>query len=113
MFSCEAIWVIPVGQEQHFDVHPLRQHHVGSSQCGMYSCLITIIQQDHIFCEPMQQSDLENAKSGARIGNNIFNTTLMHGDYIGITLHHIDAIFFGNGFLGLKNTIEFVILVIH
>ena len=56
--------------------------------------------------------NLVHAKCRTRIGHHILNSTLVHRNHISIPLYHIYAIFFGNGFLSLKDTVKFTIFMI-
>ena len=112
MLTGKTVGVFILRQQQHFDVHRLSQQHIGSSQRSMLTGLITVVQQDDVRRKTMKQTNLINAQSRSRVGNDILDTTLMHRHHIGIAFHHIHAVFLGNGFLRLEESIQFAFLMI-
>ena len=54
-----------------------------------------------------------HAKGRTRVSHHVLNATLVHRNNIGVALHHVHAIFFGNGFLTLKDAIQFVVFVVN
>ena len=60
----------------------------------------------------MQQANLINAQCRTGVGNDILNATLMHRHHISVAFNHIYAVFLGNSFLGLKESIQFALLMI-
>ena len=47
-----------------------------------------------------------------RVGHHILYSALVHGDYVGVALHHIHTIFLGNGFLRLIESVELTLLMV-
>ena len=78
----------------------------------MNTSLITVVQQHDVLCKAMQELHLMNRECCAGIGNNVFQSTLVHGDHIGIAFHHIDTILFDDSLLGLIDAIEFSFFMI-
>ena len=61
----------------------------------------------------MEKAYLMYAQGSARIGHHILYATLVHGDNIGISLHHIHLIFLHYLLLGPVEAIEFVIFMVY
>ena len=51
-------------------------------------------------------------KGSTRIGHHIFYTALVHGDDIGVSLHHIYLVGLDYGLLGLKESVKFATFAI-
>ena len=52
------------------------------------------------------------AQGSTRVGHHILDTTLVHGNHIGVALHHIHAVLLGYRLLGLIDTVEVLFLVV-
>ena len=59
----------------------------------------------------MQNIDLVLAQRCTRVSHHILYATLVHGNHIGITFHHIHAIFLHNGFLCLEDAIQLTLFM--
>ena len=112
MFASEGIGIVAIRQEHHFHVHALLKQHIGTPQCRLYACLVAIVEQHDVLGEAVQEVNLMFGESCARISHNILNATLVHGNDIGISLHHIDAVLFGYRLLSLEQAVELVVFVI-
>ena len=112
MLAGKRVWIVTVREEQHFNVHTFLQQHVRSTHGGMDTSFVTVIEQYYILSESAQQLDLENGKGRTRVGYDILQTTLVHGNNVGVAFDHIDAVFLGDGFLCLINAIQFAFLVV-
>ena len=62
MLPGKRVWIVTVGEEQHFNVHTFLQQHVRSTHGGMDTSFVTVIEQYYILSESAQQLDLENGK---------------------------------------------------
>ena len=113
MLATERVGVVTIGQQQYLDVHALLQQHVGTTHGCMNTSLITIVEQHDIGGEAVQQAYLVDAQCSTTVGHDILQATLVHGDDVGITLHHVHAVFLDNGFLSLVDTIELAFLMIN
>ena len=78
----------------------------------MDTSLITIVKQRNILGKSTQQAYLIHRKCRTRIRHHILQSTLVHGNHISITFHHIDSLFFYNCLFCLIDTIEFTLLVV-
>ena len=78
----------------------------------MNTSLVTIVEQGDILRESAQKFNLMDRQGRSGIGHHVLQTTLMHGDDIGITFHHIYTVLLSDGFLGLIETIELTLLVV-
>ena len=112
VFASEAIRVVIIGQEQHFQVHALHEQHVRSAKGGMNARSIAVVDQGDVAGETVERMDLVNTQGRPGVGHNVLYTTLVHGNHVGVALDHIDAIFLRNGLLGLIDAIKLVVLVI-
>ena len=112
MASGKAVRVVSIRQEEHLHVHLLLQQHVGTSQRRMHSRSIAVVEQYDVAGESVEQSDLMDAQRRTRVGHHILDAALVHGDYIRISLHHIHAVFLGDGLLCLIQSVEFTLLVV-
>ena len=48
----------------------------------------------------------------ARVGHHILHATLVHGNHVGVPLHHIHTFFLRNGLLRLEESVELPLLMI-
>ena len=112
MFLAKRVGIVTIGQHQYLDIHALGQQHVRSAHGRMDTSLVAIVQQHDILCETMQQPNLMVRQRRTRVGHHVLQTTLVHGNHVGITLDHIDAVLFDDSFLGLIDAVEFVVLMI-
>ena len=112
MASGKAVRVVSIRQEEHLHVHLLLQQHVGTSQRCMHARSIAVVEQYDVAGESVEQSDLMDAQRRTRVGHHVFDAALVHGDYIRISLHHIHAVFLGDGLLCLIQSVEFPLLVV-
>ena len=113
MLFGKAVGVVAIGQQQHLHVHIFCQQHVGASHGCVYACLIAVVEQHNVLGEAPQQFYLMFAQGGARVGHHILYAALVHGYHVGIALHHIHAVFFHYGTLGLIKSVEFPLLVVY
>ena len=111
MLAGKRVRVIAVRQQTHLHRHTLLQQHLGTTGSCMNARLITIIKQYNIIGETVQDVNLVLAEGGTRVGHHILHPTLVHGNHIGITLYHIDAVLLHNGLLSLEDAIELTLLV--
>ena len=112
MLAAERVGVVAIRQQQHLHVHTLLQQHIRTTHGSMDASLVTIVEQHDIGCEAVQQAYLIVAQRRTRVGHDILQATLMHGDDVGITLHHVHAVFLDNSLLGLIDAIELAFLMI-
>ena len=112
MTACKTVGVIAVGQQEYLHIHLFLQKHVGTSQGSMHTCRIAVIEQHDIVGETVQEPYLVHTECRSRVGHHILYTALVHGDDVGVALHHVHTVFLGNGFLGLIESIELAFLVI-
>ena len=59
----------------------------------------------------MEHVYLVQAERRSRVGHHILDATLVQGDDVGLSLHHIHAVFARYGLLGLIDAVELVVLV--
>ena len=112
MVAGKAVRVVTVGQQEHLHVHLLFQQHVGSSQCRMYTRSITVVEQHDVAGESVEQSYLMDAQGCSRVCHHVLNAALVHGDDVRIALHHVNAVFLGDGFLCLIQSVELSFLMV-
>ena len=112
VFSGEGVGVVAIGQEQNLEVHALAEEHVGASECGMDAGSVAVVEQDDVGGEAMQDVDLVDGERRSGVGHDILDASLMHGDDVGVALDHVDAVFLGDGALGLIESVELAVLVI-
>ena len=79
----------------------------------MHTGIIAIIKEHDVAGESMEQSNLVDAQGSTRVCHHILNATLVHGNHIGVSLHHIYTIFLGYRLLCLIKTIEFSFLMVN
>ncbi len=113
VLSGKTVWVISVRKEENINVHACLKKHVGTTECGMNSSRITIIEKGDVLGETHEESDLVVRQGCSGIGYDIFDSTLMHGYDIGIAFNHIDPVFFPNGFLCLIDSVEFAAFMVY
>ena len=112
MLAGKRIGIIAIGEEQHLDVHSLRQEHISTTHGGMDTRLVAIVKQRDVLGETPEQLDLIDGECRATVGHHIFQSTLVHRNHVGITFHHIDTVFLGNGLLGLIESVELTFLMV-
>ena len=113
MVASETVRVVTIWQEEHLHVHLLLQEHVGTSQGGMNTSGITIVEQHDIIGKAVQEANLVHTQCRSRVRHHVLDATLVHGDDIGISLHHKHTVLLGDGFLRLIESIEFSFLMIN
>ena len=64
---------------------------------------IAVVQQSDVGREAMEYVYLMNRECRARVCHHILNATLVHRDYIGVTLYHEYTVFLGYSFQRLSN----------
>ena len=107
----KTVGVVAVGQKKYLDVHALGKEHVGSAECGMDAGTVAVVKQCDVGCESVEKAYLRFVECCSGVGNNVFNSALVHGDDIGVALDHVDTVFLDDGLLCLENAIEFVALM--
>ena len=60
----------------------------------------------------MEYAYLVFGECRAGVGHYVLYAALVHGDDVGVSLHHVDAVLLGDGSLGLKDAVQFVVLVV-
>ena len=112
MLASEAIGVVSIRKKQNLHIHTSRQEHIRTTLSSMYASLVTIIEKSDIVGKAMKQMYLFLGESCARIGNDILYTTLVHGDNISVSLHHIYLVGLDDSLLGLEESVQFATLAI-
>ena len=77
----------------------------------MNTSLVAVVEQCDVGRKASQGLDLMNRESCTRVCHHITYTTLVHGDDIRVSLHHIHMVLLGNLALSLIKTIEFALLM--
>ena len=113
MVAGKAIRVVAIRQEEHLYVHLLLQQHIGSSQCSVHTGIIAIIKEHDVAGESMEQPNLVDAQGSTRVCHHILDSALVHGNHIGVSLHHVYAVFLGYRLLCLIKAIEFSFLMVN
>ena len=113
VLACKTVGVVPVGQKQDFHVHACRQKHVRASLGGMYAGIVAVVEQGDVVGETVQQVYLLLGKCGARVCYHVLNAALVHGDYIGVALHHIHLVHLHYCLLGMVKAVQFAALAIY
>ena len=112
MLAGKRVGVVAIGQQQHLHIHTFLQQHIRTTHGGMDTSLITIVEQHDIGGKAVQQSYLIVAQCRTAVSHDILQATLVHGDDVGIALHHIHAVFLDDSFLRLIDAIELAFLMI-
>ncbi len=108
----EGVGVVAVGQQHHFDVHAVLEEHVRTSQCRLDAGGVAVVEQYDVLREAVQYAYLVLGECRAGVGHYVLYATLVHGDDVGVALHHVDAILLGYGFLSLEYAVQLVVLVV-
>ena len=112
MLPGKRVGVVAVGQQQHLDVHALLEQHIRTAHRRMDTSLVTIVEQRDVLCKPSEQFNLIHGECRSRVGHHVLQSTLVHGNHIGIALHHIHTVLLGYGFLSLIESVELPFLMI-
>ena len=78
----------------------------------MDTCLIAIIKQGDIIRKAVQHMYLVGRQRRTTVSHHVLDASLMHGNHVGIPLHHEHAVFLHDGLLSLVDAIEFALLVV-
>ena len=98
----KRVGVITVRQEHHLHVHAFAKQHVGTAQGSLDAGIVTIVKQHYVLRETVQQVYLMLRKCRTRVCHHILYAALVHGDNVGIALHHIHEVFLGYRLLRLE-----------
>ena len=113
VFACKGVRVVTVGQEADFDVHAFFQQHINTSDRGLYTGSVTVVEHCHIVGETMNHPDLSGCQCRARRGNHILYARLVHGNDIRITFDQKATVLFHNGLFGKIYAIQFIAFMIN
>ena len=113
MLAGKAVGVVSIGEQTYLDVHAFFQQHVNTAYAGLDSGSVTVIQYRNVIGKTMNQSYLVGGQCRTRRSHHVFNSTLVHGNDIGITFNQEAAVLAYNGLLGKINAIEFPAFVIY
>ena len=72
---------------------------------------VAVVDERDVRGEAVEHVDLMDAQGCTRVGHDILDAALVHGDDVGLTFHHIDAVLLGDGTLGLPDAIELMVFV--
>ena len=112
MLAGKAIGVVAIGEEEDADIHPLGQKHIYTSEAGLDTRGIAIVENRDIIGEAVDEANLAGSERGARRGHDILNAALVHGNHVGVAFDEVAAIVLDDGSLGKVKAIEFVALVV-
>ena len=112
MVLCETVGVFGRGQNQNFDIQVLLEQHVHALNCRLDAGLITVEQFSYVVREITNGVNVLFGECSARGGNHIFESCLVHRDYIGITFHNKAFVKLGDFTLRLRQSIDGFALVV-
>ena len=113
MLAGKRVRVVAVGQQQHLQVHALAEQHVRAAQGSVDAGSVAVVKQYDVRREAVQDVYLVCGERCARVGHHVLDACLMHGDDVGVALHHVHAVLLGDGALGLIETVQLAVLVVY
>ncbi len=113
VFAGKGVRIVTVGQEANFYVHAFFQQHVNTSDRGLYTGSVTVVEHCHVVGEAMNHPDLSGCQCCARRGNHILYARLVHGNDVRITFYQKTTVLFYNGLFGKVYAIQLVAFMIN
>ena len=113
MAARERVGVLGLGQQHHAHVHPLFQDHVDTTQRGVDTRRIAVVDDRDVLRKAVQQVYLlrRERRSGRR--HDVLHPGLVHRNHVGITLDHDGEVLLLNGFLGEIEAVQFAFLAVY
>lgn len=74
---------------------------------------VTVVDECDVRGETVEHVDLVDAQCRAGVGNDVLDATLVHGDDVGLSFDHVDAVLLGDGTFGLPDAVELMVFVEH
>lgn len=109
----ELVGILAAGEEEHTEAHTLGEQHVGTTQGGVDAGCVTVVDECDVRGETVEHVDLVDAQCRAGVGNDVLDATLVHGDDVGLSFDHVDAVLLGDGTFGLPDAVELMVFVEH
>ena len=79
----------------------------------MYACRVAVVKQGDVRREAVQYVYLMHRKRRTRVSHYVLYAALMHGDDVGVALHHVHTVFLGYRLLSLIDAIQLAVLVVN
>ena len=91
-------------------MHSCLKEEIDPTDCRLYTGSISIVEYGNVFGETTDQAYLFSCEGCTAGGHYIFDTGLMHGNYIHIPLHQVDLVFLSDRLFGKIKSVQFATL---
>ena len=102
----KIIGIHSVRKKNHLDVESLLQNQVDSTQCGLYSGTVTVIDDGDVVGELADEPDLFDRKRCSAGCNDIGDTQLVHREHVKIALNKDTLVLTRNFILGEIDSVQ-------